>query len=71
MKVKPRCEPKKVKVSGPALSDKGIPASIPTDIIIDPTNAGIGDLEVRVMVSTYLHIGQLIPFSSLSMRKST
>ncbi|KAG8322096.1 hypothetical protein J6590_029794 [Homalodisca vitripennis] len=49
MKVKPRCEPKKVKVSGPALSDKGVPASIPTDIIIDPTQAGFGDLEVRVV----------------------
>lgn len=51
MKVRPRCEPKKVKVTGPALSDKGVPASMPTDIIIDPTQAGVGDLQVRVMVS--------------------
>lgn len=51
MKVKPRCEPKKVKISGPAFTDKGVPASIPTDLIIDPTQAGFGDLEVQVMVS--------------------
>lgn len=51
MKVKPRCEPKKVKISGPAFTEKGVPASIPTDLIIDPTQAGFGDLEVQVMVS--------------------
>lgn len=51
MKVKPRCEPKKVKVSGPAFSEKGVPASIPTDLIIDTSQAGFGDLEVQVMVS--------------------
>lgn len=50
IKVKPRCEPKKVKVSGPALSDRGVPASIPTDIIVDTTQAGLGDLELTVVV---------------------
>lgn len=51
MSVKPRVEPKKVKIDGPGVSGKGVPASIPTEITIDPTQAGIGDLEVQVLVS--------------------
>lgn len=69
MKVKPRCEPKKVKISGPAFTDKGVPASIPTDLIIDPTQAGFGDLEVQVMVSFIgLMVKTLLP-SATYMRR--
>lgn len=54
MKVRPYAEPSKVKLSGPSLSEKGVPASIPTTIKIDTNEAGYGDLEVRVIVSTSL-----------------
>lgn len=51
IKVRPYAEPNKVKLSGPSLSEKGVPASIPTTIKIDTNEAGYGDLEVRVIVS--------------------
>lgn len=51
LKVKPYVEPDKVKLSGPGISEKGVPASIPTTIDIDTTEAGYGDLEVRIIVS--------------------
>lgn len=51
VKVKPRVEPKKVKIDGPAIGGKGIPASFPTELIIDASQAGYGDLEVQVVVS--------------------
>ncbi|XP_066158369.1 filamin-A isoform X3 [Euwallacea fornicatus] len=46
--VRPVVEPEKVKITGPAIADKGIPASIPTSVKIDTTDAGFGDLEVKV-----------------------
>lgn len=49
MKVKPRVEPKKVKIDGPGIGGKGIPASFPTELIIDASQAGYGDLEVQVL----------------------
>lgn len=51
MKVRPTVEPKNVKVTGPGVSSKGIPASIPADFTIDATDAGYGDLQVQVLVS--------------------
>jgi len=51
MKVKPKLEPGKVKVYGDGVSQKGIPASIPAEFIVDTTEAGFGDLEVQVLVS--------------------
>ncbi len=51
MKVLPTCEPKKVKVSGPAATGKELAASIPTELTIDTSDAGYGDLEVEVLVS--------------------
>ena len=50
MKVRPTVEPKNVKVTGPGVSSKGIPASIPADFVIDTTEAGYGDLQVQVLV---------------------
>lgn len=57
LKVKPRIESNKVKVSGNGVSMKGVPASLPTDFLIDTTEAGYGDLEVQVLVSAVI-----IPF---------
>lgn len=51
MKVRPTVEPKNVKVTGPGVSSKGIPASIPADFVVDTTEAGYGDLQVQVLVS--------------------
>lgn len=51
VKVRPYSEPHKVKLSGPSQSEKGVPASIPTKFKVDTTEAGYGDLEVRVVVS--------------------
>ncbi|XP_050314750.1 filamin-A isoform X2 [Anthonomus grandis grandis] len=48
IKVKPVVEPENVKITGPAIVEKGIPASMPTSIKIDTTDAGFGDLEVKV-----------------------
>ncbi|CAG9759879.1 unnamed protein product [Ceutorhynchus assimilis] len=48
IKVKPVVEPEKVKITGPAIVEKGIPASIPTTLKIDTSEAGFGDLEVKV-----------------------
>ncbi|CAG0912726.1 unnamed protein product [Notodromas monacha] len=49
MKVLPKCEPKNVKVSGPALSDKGLAASMPAELVVDTSDAGVADLEVQVL----------------------
>lgn len=49
MKVRPTVEPKNVKVTGPGVSSKGIPASIPADFVVDTTEAGYGDLQVQVL----------------------
>ena len=51
MKVRPTVEPKNVKVTGPGVSSKGIPASIPAEFTVDATEAGYGDLQVQVLVS--------------------
>lgn len=48
IKVKPTAEADKVKITGPGISEKGIPASIPTTVKIDTSDAGFGDLEVKV-----------------------
>ncbi|XP_063219242.1 filamin-A [Bacillus rossius redtenbacheri] len=48
MRVRPASEPEAVKVEGSGVSSKGIPASIPADIIIDTNQAGIGDIDVFV-----------------------
>ncbi|XP_075219680.1 filamin A protein cher isoform X2 [Lycorma delicatula] len=49
MKIRPKVEPEKVKVEGPGVSGKGVPASIPAEFTIDTTQAGYGDLEVQVL----------------------
>lgn len=54
IKVRPLAEPEKVKLSGPSITDKGVPASLPTTVKIDTNDAGYGDLEVKVVVSRYL-----------------
>ncbi|KAF7274400.1 hypothetical protein GWI33_012941 [Rhynchophorus ferrugineus] len=41
-------EADKVKITGPAIVETGIPASIPTTVTIDTSDAGYGDLEVKV-----------------------
>ena len=51
MKVLPKVEPGKVKVYGNGVSSKGIPASIPVDFTVDASEAGVGDLEIQVLVS--------------------
>lgn len=50
MRVLPLVEPEKVKLSGPGVSSKGVPASVPTEFTIDTSNAGFGDLELQVVV---------------------
>lgn len=60
MKVRPKVEPKNVKVTGPGVSSKGIPASIPADFVVDTTEAGYGDLQVQVLVSVFIFILVLI-----------
>ncbi|XP_068218759.1 filamin-A isoform X2 [Palaemon carinicauda] len=47
-RVRPPVEPNRVKVSGSGVSSKGIPASLPTEIVIDTNDAGVGDLQVAV-----------------------
>lgn len=54
MKVRPTVEPKNVKVTGPGVSSKGVPASIPAEFTVDATDAGYGDLQVQVLVSCLL-----------------
>ncbi|KAK2704441.1 hypothetical protein QYM36_016740, partial [Artemia franciscana] len=49
MRVRPKVEPQNVKVSGPGVSSKGVPASLPVDFTIDTTEAGFADLEVQVL----------------------
>ncbi|KAK6619966.1 hypothetical protein RUM44_006366 [Polyplax serrata] len=49
MRVLPLVEPEKVKLSGPGVSSKGVPASVPTEFTIDTSNAGFGDLELQVV----------------------
>jgi hypothetical protein len=65
MKVRPTVEPKNVKVTGPGVSSKGIPASIPADFVVDTTEAGYGDLQVQVLVSS-----PLCPLFALSINLS-
>ncbi|XP_021916471.1 filamin-A isoform X2 [Zootermopsis nevadensis] len=48
LKVRPRVEPDQVKVEGPGVSGKGVPASLPAEFTIDTSQAGYGDLEVQV-----------------------
>lgn len=50
-KVRPKVEPHKVKLSGNGVSPRAIPASLPTEFLIDTSEAGDGDLKVDVMVS--------------------
>lgn len=47
MQVKKKSEPNKVKISG--LKEK-VPASMPAEFIVDTKEAGIGDLQVGIMV---------------------
>ncbi|KAK8386238.1 hypothetical protein O3P69_010738 [Scylla paramamosain] len=49
-RVKPTMETNKVRVSGSGVSSKGIPASQPTEMLIDTTDAGPTDLNVSVTV---------------------
>lgn len=49
MKVRPRVEPERVRVDGPGVSAKGVPASIPVDFVIDSRQAGVGDLQVQIL----------------------
>lgn len=49
IKVKPSAEPEKVKLYGKTLEEGRIPASLPTDIQIDTSEAGIGDLDLSVI----------------------
>lgn len=49
VKVKPTAEPDKVRLSGPTVFDKGIPASMPALIKIDTQDAGYGDLEIKII----------------------
>lgn len=48
MKVKPKVEPQKVKLHGPGISNKGVPASIPAEFTIDAKDAGFAEPEVIV-----------------------
>jgi hypothetical protein len=59
LKVRPRVEPDQVKVEGPGVSGKGIPASLPAEFTIDTSQAGYGDLEVQVKVSKVIKILKL------------
>ncbi|XP_031347323.1 filamin-A isoform X1 [Photinus pyralis] len=49
LRVRPYAEPDNVKLSGPCITEKSVPASIPTTIQVDTNDAGYGDLEVRIM----------------------
>lgn len=51
MQVKKKSEPNKVKISG--LKEK-VPASIPAEFIVDTKDAGIGDLQVAIMVCFFI-----------------
>ncbi|XP_067124657.1 LOW QUALITY PROTEIN: filamin-A-like [Centruroides vittatus] len=48
MKVKPKVEPQKVKLHGPGVSNKGVPASIPAEFTIDAKDAGFAEPEVSI-----------------------
>ena len=50
MPVKPTCEPNKVRLTGPGVSSKGVPASLPTEFTVDARDAGFGDLEAQILV---------------------
>lgn len=59
--MKPKAEPDKVKVVGPAATHKGgILASIPTEFTIDASEAGIGTPDVQIIVSILLYFRVLI-----------
>lgn len=47
--VRPRVEPERVRVDGPGVSAKGVPASMPVDFVIDARQAGAGDLHVQIL----------------------
>ena len=49
MKVKNKSDPKNVKISGPGL-EKSVPASLPAEFMVDTKNAGIGDLDITILV---------------------
>ncbi|XP_043237014.1 filamin-A-like isoform X4 [Amphibalanus amphitrite] len=49
MPVKPTCEPNKVRLTGPGVSSKGVPASLPTEFTVDARDAGFGDLEAQIL----------------------
>ncbi|XP_063928955.1 filamin-A isoform X2 [Zophobas morio] len=49
IKVRPKVEPERVKLSGPSIDENGVPASIPTTIKIDTKDAGYGDLDVQIL----------------------
>lgn len=53
MKVLPPVESEKVKLTNPNISEVGVPASLPTTLNFDTNDAGLGDLEVRIVVSYY------------------
>ena len=44
----PTCEPQKVVVSGQGVNKAGVPASLPTEFIVDTREAGYGDLKVNI-----------------------
>ncbi|GAU93664.1 hypothetical protein RvY_05566 [Ramazzottius varieornatus] len=47
-KVLPTCEPQKVVVTGQGVNKAGVPASLPTEFIVDTREAGYGDLKVNI-----------------------
>ncbi|XP_068916696.1 filamin-A isoform X4 [Tenebrio molitor] len=49
IKVRPKVDPERVKLSGPSIDENGVPASIPTTIKIDTREAGFGDLDVKIL----------------------
>lgn len=52
LKVRPSSEPERVKITGPVATNKGgVFASIPTEFNVDTTQAGVGDLDVQIIVS--------------------
>ncbi|XP_044766045.1 filamin-A isoform X1 [Coccinella septempunctata] len=48
VEVRPQVEPDRVKLEGPSINQKSVPASIPTAVKIDTTEAGSADLKFAV-----------------------
>ncbi|KAK9889074.1 hypothetical protein WA026_004346, partial [Henosepilachna vigintioctopunctata] len=48
VKVRPQVEPDKVKLAGPSIYQNSVPASLPTSVKIDTTDAGTADLKFNV-----------------------